>query len=143
MSNLIEEFHALNAMMEAETTQAVKYWMNWMTFVFVASIAFIWKYKPARMVFLVLIGTMIGAMIAWLTLKNVHLFGIVHLILWLPLAIYLWKRVLSKPAKAGWMENPSTYDKAFFLWVCLVFLTIVISLVFDVRDIFLVMTGGK
>ncbi|NNE58441.1 MAG: hypothetical protein HKN36_10055 [Hellea sp.] len=143
MSNLAEEFHALNAMMEAETSQAVKYWMNWMMLVFVASILFVWKYKPARTVLLVLVGTMIGAMIAWMAFKNVHLFGIVHLVLWLPLAIYLWKNVLSKSAKITVSENPSAYDRAFYFWVCLVFLTILISLVFDVRDIFLVLTGGK
>ena len=137
---MLAEFN--NAMM-AGTSPEVQIWMNWMGLVFMASIIFIWKYKPARAVLAALIATMVGAIIVWVTLKNVHLLGIIHLIVWLPLAIYLWKTVLSNPAKANLADSPSLYDRAFFIWAGLVFATIIISLVFDIRDIFLVLTGAK
>lgn len=128
----------LQAAMEAGTTPAVQMWMNWMGLVFLASIIFVWKHKPARWVLATLFGTIIGGSIVWLLTKNVHLLGIVHLVIWLPLGIYLWKSVLSGPAR----ETISQH-RIFFTWAALVFATIVISLVFDVRDIYLVLTGAK
>ncbi len=133
----------INAAMEVGTSDAVKVWMNWMSIVFIASLIFVWKYKPARWVLAALIATMIGAVIVWTLTRNIHLLGIVHLIVWLPLAIYLWKSVLSNSAKTSLAESPSLYDRSFFIWICLLFATIVISLIFDVRDIFLVMQGMK
>jgi len=143
MVDFAAEFEAFNTMMEAETTQAVKMWMNWMALVFIASLIFVWKYKPARFVLLGLLMTVVGGVICWLTLKNVHLLGIVHFVVWLPLAIYLWRKVLSRSAKTNLGETPSTMDRAFFFWVALVFLTILISLVFDARDIYLVLMDQK
>ena len=134
---------AFNAAMEAGTSDAVKLWMNWMSIVFLASLIFVWKFKAARAVFLVLVLTMIGAVIVWSLTKNVHLLGIVHLVVWLPLGIYLWKSTLSAGARSTASGSRTLYSRAFLIWVALVFATIVISLVFDVRDIFLVLTGGK
>jgi len=129
---------AFNAAMEAGTSDIVKLWMNWMTIVFVASILFVWKHVQARWVFAALIATGIGAFIVWSTTQNVHLLGIVHLVVWLPLAIYLWKSTLSAPARRDTLKF-----RIFFSWICLLFATIVISLLFDVRDIYLVLTGIK
>ena len=114
-----------------------------MGLVLAMSILFMWKFKPARMVFATMLGTMAGAIIVWLTTQNVHLIGIVHLVLWLPLAIYLWRSVLSRRGKDALAEKSTIFNHAFFFWVCLLFATIVISLLFDVRDIYLVMIGAK
>ena len=131
-------FEDMNAALNAETTQIVKFWMNWMMAVFFVSILFVWKHRPARWVLAAILATMVGAMIIWAMTKNVHLFGIVHLILWGPLAVYLWRRVLSGTARAE-----AGMNKFYFVWISLLFATILISLVFDVRDIYLVMTGAK
>ena len=131
-------YEEMNAALNAETTQIVKYWMNWMMAVFFASILFVWKHRQARWVLAAILATMVGAVIVWSMTKNVHLFGIVHLVLWAPLAVYLWHTVLSAPAR----PNTSPH-RVFFIWICLLFATILISLVFDVRDIYLVMTGAK
>jgi len=79
----------------------------------------------------------------WAITKNIHLFGIPHLIVWTPLAIYLWKSTLSPAARAATPLISGAYSKAHLVWVALLFVTIIISLVFDVRDVFLVMTGAK
>ena len=131
-------FEEMNAALMAETSPAVQIWMNWMMLVFLASVFFLKNHRVARWVLITIVATMIGAILIWMMTKNVHLFGIAHLILWAPLAIYLWKTVLSKQAKT----NMKQY-RVFFIWVCLLFATILISLVFDVRDIYLVMTGQK
>lgn len=136
----MEEF---NAAMMAGTSETVKVWMNWMSTVFLASLIFVWKFKAARFTFLALLLTGVGAVIVWTLTKNIHLLGIVHLVVWFPLAVYLWKTVLSKPTRSELSPNPTLYSRAFFIWVILLFATIVISLLFDVRDIYLVLTGAK
>ncbi len=136
-------FEEIQIAMEGGTSDAVKMWMNWMGFIFLASVFFVWKHKPARFVLGAIVLTMMAGLITWALTENIHLLGIPHVLIWLPLAIYIWKNVLSKPAKANLPASPSFYDRAFFIWIGLVFATIAISLVFDVRDIFLVLTGNK
>lgn len=66
---------------------------------------------------------------------EVHLIGIAHLVLWLPLAIYLYFKVLKLRA----FKLRSIYG----LWIVLLMGTIVISLLLDIRDIALVLLGEK
>lgn len=137
------DFDAVNAAMSAETNGATKIWMNWMMVMFLSSLVFIAKFKTARWAIATILGTFLLAAIVWRLTHNVHLFAIPHIILWPWLALYLWRSTLSRRAK---MINPypdNLYSKAHMLWASLLFATIIISLVFDVRDVFLVMTGGK
>lgn len=134
---------AFEAAMQAGTSDVVMLWMNWMSIVFLACLFFVWKFKAARAVFVAIVLTMIGAMIVWTLTKNVHLLGIVHLVVWLPLGIYLWKTTLSGIARSTASGPKTVYSRTFLIWTALIFATIVISLVFDVRDIFLVLTGAK
>ncbi|MFT5220214.1 MAG: hypothetical protein ACI9LO_001238 [Planctomycetota bacterium] len=120
---------------DAATTPTVQLWMNWMLIVFAISILFLWKSVPARYV----LGTFIlsgftGLLLFKLT-GEVHLLGISHLLLWMPLAIYLYFKVL----KQELFKLRSIYG----LWIVLLMTTIVISLLFDIRDIALVVMGAK
>ena len=137
------DFDALMNMMQAETTQNVKYWMRWMIFIFLASLLFFTRFKTARWATAAIVATMILAVLTWLITKNVHLFGIPHLIVWTPLAFYLWKTALSPAARANAPSPLSLYGKAHLIWAALLFITILISLPFDLRDIYLVAIGAK
>lgn len=137
------DFDQLMTMMEAETSQTVKYWMRWMMLIFFASIVFIARFKPARWAAAAIPATMILAVLTWLLTKNVHLFGIPHLIVWAPLAIYLWTSLLSSKARANLATPMSFYSKAHSVWAMLLFITILISLPLDIRDIYLVVIGAK
>ena len=133
--------------MEGETTEAVKLWMRWMIAIFFLSLVFVKRYKAARWTFLAIFATIICAAITWALSKSVHLFGIPHLIVWTPLAIYIWKQVLSPRARTAAVpanvNDSGLYHKAFMLWAVLIFITILISLAFDVRDVYLVAIGVK
>lgn len=136
-----------NAMM-MQTTPLVQLWMGWMVTVFLAALLFIRNHKQAKYTLLALIGTAFGGYILWTMTKNIHLLGIVHIIIWGPLAIYLWQSILSKRARRhDGAPDMAIYQtlkfKTFFYWVCLLFITLTISLIFDLRDIVLVMTGQK
>ena len=137
------DFEAISNMMQEETSQTVKYWMRWMMFIFFTSIAFAPKFKTARWATLAIPATMAFAVLTWMITKNVHLFGIPHLIVWTPLAIYLWKAGLSPTARANMAAPVGLYSKAHKVWAILLFITILISLPLDVRDIYLVATGVK
>jgi len=119
----------------AATTPAVQIWMNWMILVFIVSIVFVWKYKAARIVLAAFILTLPIAMLIFNLSKSVHLIGIAHLIIWGPLAFYLIKYEIKSP--------PFNFKSVYGVWVILLLGTIAISLVFDVRDIILVMLGEK
>ncbi len=119
----------------AATTPAVQLWMNWMIFIFIISIVFVWKYKAARIVLAAFILTLPMAMLIFNLSKSVHLIGIAHLILWGPLAFYLIKYEIKIPS--------FNFKSVYGVWVMLLLGTIVISLVFDARDIILVMLGEK
>ncbi len=124
-----------NAAMKAGTTTVVQYWMNWMLLVFASSLFFIRKHNPARIVLMVFILTLPIGWTIWLLSKNVHLLGIAHLILWLPLLVYLYTRVIK--------NNEYKIKTTYGVWVVLLVVTILISLIFDIRDVFLVFTGAK
>ena len=136
-------FEDIMNMVSAETTLTVKYWMRWMMFIFFASLAFVPRFKPARWAAAAIPATIGLAVLTWLIFKNIHLFGIPHLIIWTPLAVYLWKAVLSPAARAAQTAPPSLYAKAHMIWAVLLFVTILISLPLDVRDIYLVAVGAK
>lgn len=130
-----------------QTSPLVQLWMGWMAIIFLLALLFVHQ-SQAQRTLLAMLGTIAGVYVIWIMSSNVHLFGIVHLLIWGPLAVYLWLSVLSKTARRhdGDSDISRYYTvkyKAFFYWVCLLFGTIIISLIFDMRDIMLVMTGQK
>ncbi len=137
----MNEFEAMDQAMRAQSTPAVQYWINWMGIVQIASIIFVWKHKLARLVIPAMLGVFIAAYITWITTHNIWLFGIGHFVFWIPLAIIIYRRELSPAVNTGGylprLRSP------YFIWLSLYFVTIVISLVFDVRDVALVLLGLK
>lgn len=126
-----EMMNAINA----ETTPIVQMWMNWMMLIFLCSLLFVWKHVPAR---IVLAAFIIGAMVAYVVFQinnNPHLLGISHLLVWVPLAVYLYFNVVRNET----FRLASPYG----IWIVLLLLTIAISTVFDVRDVALVAMGQK
>jgi hypothetical protein len=113
----------------------VQMWMNWMMFIFVASIFFMWRHKGARWTLLSFIISMPVGMLVFHLSNTVHLLGIVHLLLWTPLLAYM----LLKEVKSDGFKFQSPYG----VWAMLLMTTIMISLLFDIRDIVLVGIGQK
>ena len=133
----------IQAALMAETTPIVQIWMMWMTAIFLFSIFFAWRYKAALYAFYALIGTVLLAYYIWTKSQNVHLFGIAHIILWTPLALYVWHNALSPFTRLDVGARRGVYGRLYGIWAFLLFLTIVTSLIFDVRDLYWVFTGQK
>ncbi len=119
----------------AATSPSVQIWMNWMLIIFLLSILFVWKYKPARAVLAAFVLTVPIALMVFNLWSSAHLIGIAHLLLWVPLAYYLFSKEF---------KNPQFNVKSFYgVWLVLLMATIAISVVFDIRDIVLVLLGEK
>ena len=131
---MAELMNGLNAQMAA-TSKLVQIWMCWMGFIFFVSVVFLKNHIAARYTLAVNLLSIPAAIVIFHYSRNVHLLGIVHLILWGPLAFYLFKSEIK--------TNQFNVKNPYYIWVSLLTLTIIISLVFDIRDIYLVMTGKK
>jgi hypothetical protein len=90
-----EMMNQLNEQM-AVLPQFIQYWMNWMLFIFLVSVAFVWKFKAARYVLITFILTMPVGMLVFYFTQNAHLLAIAHLILWTPLLFVLSNTKSSK-----------------------------------------------
>ncbi len=126
---------AMTQAVDAVTSATVKMWMNWMVFIFAASLLFVWKHVAAR---LALAAFILSALASWLVFDitaEPYLIGIGHLIMWGPLAVYILLMVI--PSSEFKLPRP------FSLWIVMLLATIAVSLVFDIRDIALVLMNKK
>ena len=114
----------------------VSIWVNWMGALFMVAFVFAFKHKAARFALLTFfVFTFIGAMIAvWLT-GTIHWIALVHLIVWPPLLIHL----INREIRSVGFKPKSAYG----LWVILLTITMIVSLLFDLRDVVLLFQGNK
>ena len=109
--------------------QWVQYWMDFLGIVIaVSAISFLFN-KRLRMVGLYLIATTIIAVatMVWMhsQMGMVRLLGIVHVVFWTPLIIYLWRKLQTAP-------EFSLYFKGI-IWVLMI--TFTAALIFDYYDV--------
>ncbi len=125
----------MEAAISAVSSDIVKMWMNWMMIIFLSSLIFVYRHNTARIIFGSLIFTMPIAIWLFNTTKSPHLIGVAHIIVWLPLAIYLVKtEVINQGEK---LKTP------YGIYLVLLLTTIIISLYFDIRDAILIALGMK
>ena len=132
MAEMMAEFSAqMNAL-----PQAVQTWMQWMVLVFALSIVFTWWQVAARWVFVTFfVLTIAGAYGQFSFTHSVHWIAAVHLVLWIPLLVYLVGTAMRRPE----FRAASPYG----VWLIVVVLTMLVSLAFDARDVFLLLNGQK
>ena len=123
---------------EAITTQPswVQWWINWMGIVIVGSMIALLFSRTTRRDSAVILVTSLAVffLMMWLyqQVGFVRLLGIVHVVIWTPLAIYFWRR-LSNPAIATPFRQ--------VIWVFLG--TIIVSLMFDYVDVVRYLLGER
>lgn len=112
----------------AQLPQWVQHWMNFIALVLaVSTIAFL-IFKTTRWLGAYMVVSTIALFLIMTWLYNqmgmVRLLGIVHIVFWTPLIVYLWRRLRSNP--------PQKYV-AMLMWLLLATLTV--ALVFDYYDV--------
>ena len=105
--------------------QWVEVWVNFMGLVFMLSIPFSFVRKEARWVLLTIVATMIGMMLAYKYFGYERILGAVHIVIWAPLLVYLFKR------KSEWKVKETWSGK----WIALLVATMLTSLAFDITDV--------
>jgi len=120
----------MNEMMqavEAATSPVVQAWMNWMVLIFLLSLLFVWKRVGARYTIAAFVLGAIAALVIFKMSGDPHLLGVSHILFWLPLLWIIYKVDISKPG--------FNWKTPYGIWLALLMVTIVISLVFDFRDL--------
>jgi hypothetical protein len=125
----------MEAAISAATSDMTKVWMDWMMLIFLFALVFVYKHLSARFIFASLILTMPIAIWIFEATKSPHLIGVAHIVVWLPLSIYLVKtEIIGKTEK---LKSP------YGIYLVLLLMTIVISLFFDIRDAILIALDMK
>ncbi len=130
-----ETFFQMVLAIQEAITPAVRVWLYWIAIIFLSSVIFVWEYKSARIVLAAFVLTLPVAILVFGISNSAHLIGIAHIAVWGPLAFYLIKSEL--------MRSSFQYSTPYGVWMILLLGTIAVSLVFDMRDIVLVLLGRK
>lgn len=123
---------------QAITTQPtwVQWWINGMGIVIVGSMIALLFSRTTRRDSALILATSLAMffLMSWLyqQVGFVRLLGIVHVVIWTPLAVYFWRR----------LKNPAiTAPFRQVIWVFLV--TIIVSLMFDYVDVIRYFLGER
>ena len=106
---------------------SVVIWVNWLVLINVVSVLF-WRQREARVVFFTQLGSALLMMGLYAMFGYERILGLGH-VLWIPLVVYLLVR----------MGEVTESRFRAYLWTLVV--SNVISLVLDVRDVWLYVTG--
>lgn len=120
---------------DAATSPAVQMWMNWMVVIFVVSILFVRRYPAARVVLAGFVLSAVAGIVIFKITGKVYLIGLSHILIWTPLAIYLLRYVLT--------ARNFRAQSMFGGWIILLLATIIVSLLFDYRDVTMVLLGHR
>ncbi len=119
---------------QAQVSTPVFIWINVMSVVMLASVVFMFSHTVAMWVFFSAIGSLALAYVLFRKTRNIYVLGSVHLPLWIPLLVYIYRAEFAGGAD---------FSQPYILWLTAASLVMIISLVFDIRDTAQVLFSGK
>jgi len=105
--------------------QWVQHWVDFMGLVLILAIPFAFVRIEARWAVLVMFLTLPAMIALHSAVGFIRLLGIVHVVIWTPFVIYLWRR------RNNWRVKETLSGK----WIVLLFATMIVSLAFDYADV--------
>ena len=118
-----------------ETKPAVIIWLNFMSLVLVGGGAvFMFDHTAALLIFISAILSLVAAIVLFGKFQNIYVLGATHIPLWGPLVAFI---------AATEFAGGADFSQPYTLWLALASLVMVVSLVFDARDLYLVVTSGR
>ena len=133
--NFLETATLMNEAIKSSVSPTVQAWLTWMNVIFALSIVFAYWKKTARYLILTLLLVASLSVVIYHYTEQVHLLGASHILLWPWLMWYCYKN--------DFKGSPLQFKGFYNTWLMLLMSTMSISLVFDVRDVFLVLMGLK
>lgn len=120
---------------QAETTPLVRAWLNFMTLVLVVGGAmFMFSHTAALLIFLSAIASLLAAIVLFGMFQNIYVLGATHIPLWGPLIAYILVTEFSGGAD---------FSQPYTVWLAVASLVMATSLIFDGRDLYLVLATGR
>ena len=108
-------------------------WLNFLSIVLMASVFFVTSRREARWV-LISFAFVFPTMILFYSHFGMQkILGIVHVVYWTPLLIWLWRR------RSTWQVSETLSGK----WIALAFAVITVSLAFDYTDVIRWLLGER
>lgn len=121
---------------KAEASPLVMLWLNFMTLVLVVGGAvFALSHTTALLVFLSAIISLVVAIFLYAKFQNIYVVGATHIPLWGPLVAYIFA--------TEFVGGKADFSQPYVVWLALASLVMVTSLIFDLRDLYLVATAGR
>lgn len=121
---------------QSQISTPVMIWANFMGLVLVAGSAiFMFSHGAALLVFAATMAAFVIAFALYQFRPNIYVIGIPQLFLWTPLVAYLYRTEFAGGA--------ADFSQWFAIWLGVALATMVISILFDVRDLYLVITQGR
>ena len=111
----------------SELPKWVQIWMRWLNIVFLLGLKFVGDHVEARWVIAAYLAAFPVGFLAFYCVRDIRITGLPHLLVWVPLLVYLILAAFRDPA----FQLTSLYGA----WVVLLCLTIAISASFDVIGI--------
>ena len=140
---MLELFQEAVSALQNETatySQSVQVWMKLMGGSFLASIIFVYSKPAARWILAALILNILGLVIGKITFPDASRTVIgtyVHLLFWTPILWAVWRS--TKKLSLSQKDN-NAFDWFFIMWLGWASLLMLISLVFDFRQLLLMWT---
>lgn len=120
----MEQLQAFQADLETAPLW-VQYWVQFMGVVLMLAIPFAIVRVEARWAVLVMLLTLPAMVGLHSVIGFQRLLGVVHVVLWTPFVLYLWRR------REKWRVRQTLSGK----WIVLLFATMIASLAFDYVDV--------
>lgn len=111
----------------------VEIWVCFMGIVFMMAIPFSFVRTEARWALAAMTLAFPAMMGLFAVVGYVRLLGLVHVVLWTPLAVFLWRR------RVDWRIRETLAGK----WLALLFATVLVSLAFDYVDVVRYLLGER
>ena len=111
-------------------------WAIFMGLVLVAGSAiFMFSHRAALLIFIATMAAFAISFALFQIRPNIYVIGIPQIILWSPLLVYLYRTEF-----AGGAADSAQW---FTIWLGVASITMFISILFDLRDLYLVITQGR
>lgn len=121
---------------DAQISKPVKIWVNYMAIVLlVGSLVFMFSHMTAFIIFIAIVASGLSAFALFQFYPNIYVVGMPQIVLWSPLLPYIYAKEFA--------DGVAGFSEPFIIWLTIASLTMIISILFDIRDVYLVVTKGR
>jgi hypothetical protein len=121
---------------QAEVSKPVMAWLNYMgALLMIGSAIFAFSQTTALIILVLTVLSGISAFALFQVYPNIYVVGIPQLVFWTPLLGYIYKTEFA--------AGTADFSQPFIIWLAIASLTMAISILLDLRDLYLVVSQRR